>query len=123
MYDEDHEMVTEPMQGKLASSQIDFGYTELFCIPEVTSVFFSSCDSVLGDSLLFPQGNRSTLRVSLGTLDCSAHSAWESSLISRRGGCLMGFLELRQEPGVYSLFTAGMAIRYFTLFSEVRTPV
>ena len=41
----------EPMQGKLASSQFDFGYTEQFCIPVVTSVFFSSCDSVVGDSL------------------------------------------------------------------------
>ena len=38
------------MQEKLASSQIDFGYTEQFCIPGVTSVFFSSCDSVVGDS-------------------------------------------------------------------------
>ena len=28
-------------------------YTNLFCIPEVTSVFFSCCDSVLGDSLQF----------------------------------------------------------------------
>ena len=26
----------------------DLGYTELFCIPEVTSVFISSCDSFLG---------------------------------------------------------------------------
>ena len=39
------------MQGKLASSQFDFGYTEQFCIPGVTSMFFSSCDSVVGDSL------------------------------------------------------------------------
>ena len=38
----------EPMQGKLASSQYDFGYTEHFCIPGVTSVLFSSCDSVPG---------------------------------------------------------------------------
>ena len=38
------------MQGKLASSQFDFGYTEEFCIPGLTSVFFSSCDSVVGDS-------------------------------------------------------------------------
>ena len=44
-------VVMEPMQGKLASSQIDFGYTEHFCIPGVTSVFLSSCDSVVGDSL------------------------------------------------------------------------
>ena len=35
----------------------------------------------------------------------------------------MGFLEMRQEHGVYSRVTAGMAIRNSTLFSEVRTPV
>ena len=29
------------------------GYTELFCIPDLTSEFVSSCDSVLGDSLVF----------------------------------------------------------------------
>ena len=34
----------------------------------------------------------------------------------------MGFLELRQEPGVYSRITAGMAILNSTLFSEVGTP-
>ena len=48
-------MVMEAMQGKLASSQIDFGYTEQFCIPGVTSVFFSSCDSLVADSLEFNQ--------------------------------------------------------------------
>ena len=51
-------MVMEPMNGKLASSQFNFGYTELFCIPGVTSVFFSSCDNVVGDSLEFNQANR-----------------------------------------------------------------
>ena len=35
----------------------------------------------------------------------------------------MGFLELRQERGVYSRVTAGMAIRNYTLFSEVMTHV
>ena len=35
----------------------------------------------------------------------------------------MGFLELRQEPGVYSRVTAGMAVRNSTWFSEVRIPV
>ena len=34
-----------------------------------------------------------------------------------------GFLELRQEPGVYSRVTAGMLIRNWSLFSEVSTPV
>ena len=53
----------EPMMGKLASSRVDLMYTELFCIPEVTSVFISSCDSVFGHSLVFHQENRGSLRV------------------------------------------------------------
>ena len=61
MYDEDHEMVMEPMQAKLASSQFDLWHTDLFCIPEVTSVCFSSCDSVVGDSLEFSQANGGSL--------------------------------------------------------------
>ena len=47
----------DTMQGKLDSSQFDLRNTELFCIPEVTSVFFSFCDSVPGDSLEFHQAN------------------------------------------------------------------
>ena len=116
-------MVMEPMQGKLASSQFDFGYTEQFCIPGVSSVFFSSCDSVVGDALEFNQTNQGSLRVCLGKRNYSEHNAGESSLISRREESLMGFLELRQEPGVYSRVTAGMSIRNWSLFSEVRTPV
>ena len=61
--DVDRGVVMEPMQGKLASSQFDFGYTEQFCIPGVTSVFFSSCDSFVRDSLVFNQANRGFLRV------------------------------------------------------------
>ena len=49
--------------GKWASSCVDFSYTDLFCIPELTSKFISSCDSVLGDSLVFYQENRGSLRV------------------------------------------------------------
>ena len=63
LYDEDRWMVMEPMKGKLASSQIDLGHTDLFCVHEVTSVFFSSCDSVVGDSLEFNQTNRGCLCV------------------------------------------------------------
>ena len=48
----------EPMNRKWASSRVDLGYTELFCIPEVISVFISSCDSVLWDSLVFHQENQ-----------------------------------------------------------------
>ena len=53
----------EPMQGKLDSSPFDFGYTEQFCFPGVTSVFFSSCGRVVGESLEFNQANRGSLRV------------------------------------------------------------
>ena len=53
----------EQRRGKWALSFVDFGYTELFCIPELTSEFISSCDSVLGDSLVFYQENRGYLRV------------------------------------------------------------
>ena len=38
-------------------------------------------------------------------------------------GEVMDFLELRQEPGLYSRVTVGMSIRNWSLFSEVRTPV
>ena len=49
----EHQIAMEPMKGKWASSRVDLGYTELFCIPEVTSVLILSCDSVLEDSLVF----------------------------------------------------------------------
>ena len=116
-------MVMESMQGKLASSQFDFGYTEQFCFPGVISVFFSSCDSVVVDSLEFNQANRGSLRFCLGKHNCSGHNAGESGLNSQRGESLMGFLELWQEPAVYSLVTAVMSIRNWSLFTEVRTPV
>ena len=57
LYSVEHGIAMEPMKGKWASSLVDMGYTELFCIPEVTSVFFSSSDRVLGDSLEFHQAN------------------------------------------------------------------
>ena len=55
LYDVESGMSMEPIQGKWASSQVELRYTERFCVPEVTSVFFSSCCSVLGDSLEFHQ--------------------------------------------------------------------
>ena len=63
LYDVDCGVVMEPMQGKLASSQFDLGHTDLFCIPEVTSLFFLSCDSVVGDFLEFNQANQGSLCV------------------------------------------------------------
>ena len=53
--DVEHGIAMEPMKGTWASSRVDMGYTELFCIAEVTAVFLSSCDSFLGDSLVFHQ--------------------------------------------------------------------
>ena len=68
MYDVERGMAMEPMQGKRASSQVDLGYTELFCIPEVTSVFFLSCDSVLGDSEV-PSSNSRLLMCLIGNTE------------------------------------------------------
>ena len=86
-------------------------------------MFFSSSDSLVGDSLEFNQTNRGSLCVSLGKHNCSACNAVELGLISWRGGSLMGFLELRQAPGVYSRITTGMPILNGSLFSEVSTLV
>ena len=44
----EHGIAIEPMKGKWASSRVDLGYTELFCIPEVTSVFISFVMVFLG---------------------------------------------------------------------------
>ena len=81
MYDVELGMAMEPIQGKWASSRVDLGYSELFCIPEVTSLFFSSCDSVLGDSLEFNQANQGSLCVWLGTQNYPACNTRESGLI------------------------------------------
>ena len=48
LYDMEHGIVMEPMNGNWASSQVDLGYTELFCIPELTSVFFLFVTVFLG---------------------------------------------------------------------------
>ena len=121
--DVDHGMFMEPMQGKLASSQFDLGYMELFCVPEVTSVFFSSWNSVLGYCLEFKQANRGFLHVWLGKRNCSACNAVEMGLILQRAGSLVGFLDLRQEPWLYFRNKAGTSIRNSSLFREVRTPL
>ena len=63
LYDVERGTAMEPMQGKWASYRVDLGYTELLYVPEVTSVFFSSFDSVLGDSLEFHQANRGSFLV------------------------------------------------------------
>ena len=72
---------------------------------------------------MFSQANRGSSRVSLGKRNCAACNAGESGLILSRVGSLMGFLELCQEPGVYSRVMAGKSIRNWTLFSKVWTYV
>ena len=57
LYVVEHVIAKEKMRGKWASSYVEFGYNDLFCIPELTSEFISTCDSVLGDSLVFCQEN------------------------------------------------------------------
>ena len=55
--------------------------------------------------------------------DIALHEMQGNQASTPKEGYFMGFLELRQERGLYSRVTAGMAIRNSTLFSEVRTPV
>ena len=96
----------EPMQGKLASSQFDFGHTDLFCVPELTSVFFSSCDSVVGDSLEFNQANRGSIcfdwenAIALHAMQgnrASSHGEGESSSVFSSSSRHLGYiLELRR---------------------------
>ena len=61
LYAVEHRIAMKPMKGKGASSRVDVGYTEVSSIPEVTSVFISSCDTVLEDSLVLHQENRGSL--------------------------------------------------------------
>ena len=51
VYDGERGIALEPMKGNQASSRVDLGYSELFNIPEVTSVSVETCEGVLGDSL------------------------------------------------------------------------
>ena len=123
VYDVEWETAMDSMNGKCASSSVDLGYTNQFCVPDMTSWFFSSCDSVVGDALEFNQANRGSLCVWLGKRNCSACNAGESGLISWRGASLKGFLQLRQARGVYSRVMTGMHILNGSLFSEVKTLV
>ena len=48
LYGVDCGVVMETIQGKLASSQFEFGYTEQFCTPGVTREFFSFVTVLMG---------------------------------------------------------------------------
>ena len=57
------------MKGKWATSRVDLGYSELFCIPEVTSVFFSFVTVFL-----------ETLLCSIKQLETSYVFDWENDI-------------------------------------------
>ena len=119
----EHGIGMEPLKGKWSSSRVDLGYTELFCIPVVTSVFMSSCDTVLGTfccsikkieapyvfdwefaiALHAMQGNRAS---SPSEVDVS----WDFSSCGRNLGYI---IELKR----------GWPLETPLFFSEVRTPV
>ena len=73
--------------------------------------------------MYFRQANLGSLPVCLGTRNCSARNVGVSGLMSQRAGSLMIFLELQREAGVCSRVTAGVDIKNFCLFSDVRTPI
>ena len=101
LYDVDQGVVMEPMQWKLTSSQFDFVYTEQFCVPRVTSVFFSSCDSVVVDSLEFNQANWFSFvfdwenTIALDTMQgnlASSRGEWKVSLVFSSCGRNLGYI-------------------------------
>ena len=118
----EHRIAKEQMRGKWASSIVDFGYTETFCIPELTSEFISFVTVFLG-TLCCSIKKIEAPYLSDSELWIATHEMQGNQASSPGEWCVMGFLELRQEHGVYSRVTAGMAIRTSTFFSEVRTPV
>ena len=84
MYDVEHGMALEPMQGNWVSSPFDLGYTELFCDPVVTSVFFQTCDSVLGHSAV-PSSKSRLLKCLIGNTEllCTQCSGIAPHLLER----------------------------------------
>ena len=94
----------EPRQGKLASSQFGLWHTDLFCVPHLTSVFFSSFDSVLGDSLEFSQANRRLLMCLIGKtqLLCMQCTGIGPHLVAR--GTSHGFS--RVVAGTWGIFSS-----------------
>ena len=118
-------MVMEPMQGKLASSQFDFGYTEQLCIPAETSMFFSFVTELLGTlwssvkqieaPYVFDWENAIALDTMPGNRDSSRGEMKVSLVFSSCGRHLGYILELRRgcpfETGVCSV-KSGHLSRY-----------
>ena len=58
MFDGERGMALESMQGKRASTRVDFEYMELLREAGVTSGYLSTCDSVLADCLEIHHASR-----------------------------------------------------------------
>ena len=113
----------EQMRGKWASACVDFGYTEIFCIPELTSEFFSSCDSVLRDSLVFCQENEA-LNVFNGEYDIDLHEMQGNQASSLGEGYVSWDFSSCGRNVVYIFeLQRGWPFETSTLFIEVNTPL
>ena len=110
------------MKGKGASSRVDLGYTELFCIAEVTAVFISSSDSGLGYSRV-PSSTLRLLTYLIGNTELLCTQCRGIGTLLPPRAMSHGISRDAAEPGVYSRVTARMAIRNSTLLREVRTAV
>ena len=122
LYSVEHGIAMEPMKGKLASSRVDLGYTELFCIPEVHQCSSHFVTVFLGTLCVPSRKSRLLTRFIWKTgLLCMECRGIEPHFPTR--GMSHTISRVRHEPGLYTRVIAGMAFRNSTLFSEVRTPV
>ena len=117
-----HGIAMEQMRGKWASSCVDFGYTELFFIPEL-----HQCSSRFGTVLLW------TLWCSIKKIEAPYVFDWENGIalhamqgnrasFPSEGDISYDFSSCGSNLG-YIRDTASLAFQNSTLFSEVRTPV
>ena len=121
LYSVEHGIAMEPMKGKLASSRVDLGYTELFCIPEVHQCSSRFVTVFLGTLCVPSKKSRLLTYLIWKTgLLCMECRGIEPHFPTR--GMSHRISRVRHEPGLYTRVTLGMAIRNTTLFSEVRTP-
>ena len=100
----EHGIAIEPMKGQWASSRTDLGYTELFCIPEVTAVFLSSCESYLGDHLVVASSTLRFLTCLIGNTEllCTQCKGFLPHLLIK--GISHGIS--RVAAGTWSIFTS-----------------
>ena len=123
LYDVDRGVVMETMQGKLASSQFDFGYTEQLFHSwgdiSVLLVLWQFCWGLSG-----VQSSKSPL---LTCLIGKTQLLWTQCRgngphLAERGKSHWFSPVVAGTWGIFSSY-CGMSIRNWSLFSEVRTPV